>query len=154
MFWIYLISLSICAVIISYQDFKTRLINVFVILLFGIINVAQYLLTDTIYQFLENTVFTFVYFLFSYLVIHLFYFIKTKQFQKMLNAKVGWGDVLLFFFIGICQDPAHLIFFFTISFVLAVIFHFVFFRTNKQVPLAGVLAINYILYLLVFKLEF
>jgi hypothetical protein len=139
--------LFITSLAIAYQDFKTRMISVWLIVLFGILNLLLYLLSNSWYQLLENGIFCFTYFLFSYLVIHLFYFIKTKRFGKLLDHKIGWGDVLLILLTGICLEPVSLIYFFTFTFLVSIVIYTFFLKTNKRIPLAGVLVVCYIVYL-------
>jgi hypothetical protein len=152
MLWACRILLFVTSAFIAYQDFKTRLIHVWLVLLFSIINIVQYLFSNTYYQLAENTVFCISYFLFSYLVIQLFYFIKTRKLQKITDTKIGWGDILLLFSIGLCIEPVNLIFFFTVSFIVSLMVQLLFFKKDKNVPLAGMIAICYDFYLVLFTI--
>ncbi len=131
--------LLLCGSAIVYQDFKTRLISTWLIIGFIAANVWQHLLISSLYQLLENTIFCIFYFLFSFLVLLLFYYLKNKRFEKIMDSKLGWGDVLIFFAIGICIEPLHLIFFFTASFILSIFFYFLFLRKEISIPLAGLI---------------
>ncbi len=133
---------------IVYQDFKTRLINLWLIILFSAANLTQYILINSIYQLIENTIFCFSYFLFSYLVLLLFYFIKHKKFEKVLDSKIGWGDILIFLAIGICIEPMYLIFFFTTAFIFSTVIYFLFIHKHNSIPLAGLIIPCYMIYLL------
>lgn len=142
--WIVLI-LSGGAII--YQDLKTRLISLWLILLFAAANLTQYLFSNSVYQLLENAIFCLCYFLFSFLILLLFYFIKYKKFEKIIDNKIGWGDVLVFILIGVCIEPIHLIFFFTGAFIFSIVVYFLFLRTKTSIPLAGLIIPCYLVYL-------
>lgn len=141
------IGVLVSAGLIVYQDFKHRLISVWVLLAFSTFCCTLFLLEHSFTEWLENSLFCLTYFLFCYLVLHLFYFIKTRRFQKILDVKIGWGDVLLFLLIGSCISPLLLIYFFTASFVLALVFQLLFQRKHKDIALAGILAVCYVLFI-------
>lgn len=148
MLYLYWILLFVSSVLIAYQDFKTRFISLWLIAVFGLANSLLYLQTHSAYEWLENTFFCAAYFLLCYLVLHLYFFIKTKRFQTILDKKIGWGDVLLFFLIGSCITPVFMIYFFTLSFVTALLFQLIAVRNSKNIALAGILVICNFLYLL------
>jgi hypothetical protein len=154
MLYLYWILLFVSSVLIAYQDFKTRFISVWLIALFGMVNSLLYLQTHSTYEWLENTLFCSAYFLLCYLVLHLYFFIKTKRFQTILDTKIGWGDVLLFFLIGSCITPVFMIYFFTLSFVMALLFQLIAVRNSKNIALAGILVICNFLYLLLSRSGF
>lgn len=133
---------------VIYQDFKTRLISLWLILVFAAANVTLYLLTHSVYQFIENSIFCICYFLFSFLILLLFYFIKHKKFEKIIDNKIGWGDVLVFISLGVCIEPVHLIFFFTGAFIFSIVFYFLFLWAKKNIPLAGLVILCYLIYIL------
>lgn len=135
--------LVLSTVSIVYQDFKYRLISVFAIAGYGLSCVALFLITHSLQEWLENSIFCLAYFMFCYLILHLFYFLKTKRFQKIIDKKIGWGDILLFIIIGSCISPLELIYFFTASFLIALLFQILFQRKNKEIALAGLLAVCY-----------
>lgn len=148
MTWLCWAGLVLSTSVIVYQDFKYRLISIFAIAGFGISCCVLFLLTHSLQEWLENSIFCAAYFLFCYLVLHLFYFFKTKRFQKIIDKKIGWGDILLFLIIGSCINPVELIYFFTASFIIALLFQVLFQRKNREIALAGILAICYILFTL------
>lgn len=148
MTWLCWAGLVLSTSVIVYQDFKYRLISIFAIAGFGISCSVLFLLTHSLQEWLENSIFCAAYFLFCYLVLHLFYFFKTKRFQKIIDKKIGWGDILLFLIIGSCINPVELIYFFTASFIIALLFQVLFQRKNREIALAGILAICYILFTL------
>lgn len=149
MLWLCWIVLILSGGAIIYQDLKTRLISVWLILFFTIANITHYLLLQSVYQFLENSIFCLCYFLFSYLVIVLFYFVKHKKFEKIIDRKIGWGDILIFISLGVCIEPIHFVFFFTGAFMLSIVFYYLFLKSKKNVPLAGLVISFYLLYLLI-----
>lgn len=148
MIWFCWIVLILSGAAVIYQDFKTRLISLWLILVFATANVTLYLLEHSVYQFIENCIFCICYFLFSFLILLLFYFIKHKKFEKIIDNKIGWGDVLVFISLGVCIEPMHLIFFFTGAFILSIVFYFLFLQSKKNIPLAGLVIPCYLIYTL------
>lgn len=144
------IGLILSGSVLIYQDFKSRLINTWLIILFTLSNVCLYLISHSIYQFIENTIFCISYFLFCYLILHLYFYLKTKTFQKILDTKIGLGDVLIFLSIGICIEPIHLIFFFTGTFIISIIISFIFFELKTYIPLVGLIIPCYLIYRIFF----
>jgi hypothetical protein len=142
------VGLLISGGILIYQDFKTRLISSLLVFIYSLSIIGLFVVRNSGQQLFENAVFCICYLLFCYLILHLYFFIKTNQFQQLLDSKVGWGDILLLISIGSTLSPEYLIYFFTLTFTLTVIFQFVFFKSNKNVPLAGYLLILYFGYLL------
>jgi len=154
LFWLSFILLMLLGAFIAYQDFKTRLISLWLIIAFGIVNIGQYLVTHSGFQLLENSIFCLCYFLFSYGVILLFYYVKNKKFEKIIDVKIGWGDLLIFLLIGFCIEPIHLIYFFTAGFIFSALFYILFLRKKQNVPLAGLLVIFYLVYIVYTNINF
>jgi hypothetical protein len=146
--WLCWILLFLSSAAIAYQDFRTRLISIWLIICFGIASITQFLLAYSFYDLLENSIFCLSYFLFSYLVLVLFYFVKTKRFQKILDDKIGWGDIWMMFLTGCCLAPVDLIYFFTLTFIFAILVHALFSGTHKNIALAGIIVICYSIYLI------
>jgi len=149
--WLNWILLALCGSGIAYQDFKTRLISVWLLLIFTVINIIGYLFYSSFSQLIENIIFCICYFLFSYLIIIFFYFLKTRKFVKIINAKIGLADIILFIAIGFTIEPFAFILFFSASFILSLLIQLLFIHRNKQVPLAGIMVLIYVVYLLVDK---
>jgi len=147
--WLCWIGLLLCTAIIVYEDFKQRLISIWAITGFGLSCCTLYLLTHFLSEWLENSFFCLAYFTLCYLILHLFYFLKTKHFQKIIDVKIGWGDILLLLLIGSCLTPVFLIFFFTSSFIFALLFQILLQRKSREIALAGILVICYFLFVLV-----
>jgi hypothetical protein len=148
MFWLGWLLLIICGGAIAYQDFKILLIHLLLILLYGGICITNYLLSETVYQFVENVIFCLCYFLLCFLVLVLFYFIKNRKPGGIIDQKIGWADVLLFLIVGFTIEPLFMIWFFTASFILSLVFHLIFSGNKKSVPLAGFIVIFYSIFLI------
>lgn len=141
--WLLWILFFMSASAIAYQDLKTRLISLWLILVFGAVTIALYLNNHSVRELAENMLFCLLYFLFSYLVLQLFYVVKTKKCTRLLDTKIGLGDVVLYFVVGSCFSPADMVLFFTITFITALAFHFIFLRKSKTVALGAFLMICY-----------
>jgi hypothetical protein len=139
--WLFLL---FCSVAIIYQDLQTREISLWLILTFTALNIWQYLLKHPIYQIIENVIFCFFYFSLIFLVLHFYYYVKTKKFQKIMDDKIGWGDLLVFFAIGFCIEPIYVVYFFTISFILSLASYLLLSSSNKSIALGACVVICYL----------
>lgn len=145
----FLTIILVSATAIAYQDFTKRLISIWWILCFGAACISYFLLTHTFTELGENIIFCLIYLLLSYLILHLFYFIKTKKFQKILDHKIGWGDILLLMITGFCMPSLSMIYFFTITFIVTLIFQLFFQKEKKDIALGAMLVICCSVYLLI-----
>jgi hypothetical protein len=125
--------------IISFQDFKSRLISAWVILLYLACCICFVLLFQNFYALLFNSLGTLIYFGFVFSILFLYYFFKEKKLTNIIDSKIGLGDILIFIAIGLTLEMINLIIFFTISFCISAIAGLLLARSNKTVPLAGIL---------------
>ena len=146
--WLSLIGIVLFSIIIFYQDFKERLISLWAVIGFITCSFINYLVQYSIYQFLENAFICLIYFVVCYLILTLYFYLKTKKIEKLLDTKIGWGDVLVLFSIGCTMPFPEMIYFFTISFVLSLIGSFVTNKKDPSIPLAGVSVVLYAFYIL------
>lgn len=147
--WLLFGLLAIFSFVIAFQDFKTRLISVWLIIGFTVLNITYYLIHHSVYQFIENVIFCLCYFLFSYLILILVFYLKTKRFEKLLDSKIGWGDVFIFIAIGCCIEPIYMIYFFTTCFIISLLAHLLFLQNKKNIPMAGFLVLFYFIFRLI-----
>lgn len=140
--------LLLVSILLAYQDYKKRTINLGITLGFGALSIFTYLTHHTFYEFMFNVLFCIVYCLLSYFIVKIYYYFKSGKHEKIINSKFGLGDVLIILIIGFCMQPPMAVYFFTVSFVLSLVIYFIFPPTVKSVPLAGNLSVMYSLYLL------
>jgi hypothetical protein len=143
-------ALLVASFIISYQDFRSRLISVWSIVLYSICCISAVLLFENTYSLVSNSISTLIYFSFITLVLFVFYFIKEGRFINIIDSKIGLGDILIFIAIGLTLEIINLILFFTISFCISAIVGFFLARQNKTTPLAGILVWCHFCFLLIF----
>ena len=131
------------SVFIIYQDFKFREINLLLIIGFVIIIAARSLYIESTDQIILNSIFCMLYFAISYLVLRVYFFVKNKRSEKLIDEKIGWADIILLFIIGCTLEPEHMIVFFGSVFILPLLLHLVILKNTKQIPLAAYLMIIY-----------
>lgn len=142
--------LLLASCIISFQDFKSRLISVWAIILYTACCIGTVLLFGNVYSLISNSISTLLYFSFLFLVLFIFYFIKERKFTNIIDSKIGLGDLLIFIAIGLTLEMISLIVFFTISFCISAIVGLFLARQNKTVPLAGILVWCHLCFIIVF----
>jgi Flp pilus assembly protein protease CpaA len=130
---------------IAYQDFKTRMISLWIIILFAVVNTGAYVSSFSFYHLFENSLFLACYLVLLFCVLQLYFYIKNKKFEKLVDRSIGLGDILLFIIIGCCLEPQIMIYFFTITFIAGVVYYFAG-KRGKTVPLAGITVLLYLIY--------
>ena len=148
MYWISFAFLILTGSALSWQDFRTRLLSLWLVIAFGIANTLLYLSRHTGNELLENIIFCSCYLLFSYLVLLLYFYIKTRRVEKIIDTRIGLGDAIIFAAIGFCMQPDHMIFFFTATMLVALAASPFLLQKQKGIPLAGIVILNYIAYLI------
>ena len=143
---IYLIFLVILSSIIIYQDLKQRLVSLLLIIAYTITCVSYFLCTQHIFQLFENALFTVIYFLLCYGILHLYFYAKQKKFTNLLDEKIGWADVLIALAIGCVMPMTHFIFFVTFVYLLSILCYFFISSFKKSIPLAAVLCFSFLIY--------
>lgn len=141
--WILLIALGSA---IAYQDFKAREINLILLLGYGVLCSYRYIQETNYIQYFANLLFTGVYLLFIFLVLTVYFFIRKGKWINIIDSQIGAGDIILFICVGACLEPAMLINFFTACFIFSLGVYFIFFR-GRTIPLAGLTAVFYLLFL-------
>lgn len=142
------ITAALASIFIIYQDIKSRRINLLLTLAFTVLIAVRYYFLNTTQQLLINALFCLLYFLLSYTILRLYFFIRTGTSQKIIDSKIGWGDIILLYAIGCTIEPEKLIFFFTAVFVISLLLHVLILSKYKQIPLAAYLLIFYNVYLI------
>lgn len=143
---IFIIMFAVCGFIIAGQDFKERLVSLWIILLFMAGCIASVLYLNGIYALMANIVSVCLYFGLCMGFLFLYYYLKEKTLHNIIDKKIGKADLLIFLAIGITMELPELVFFFTGSFILSVLIGFIFLKQNKTIPLAGILNIVFVIY--------
>jgi len=71
-------------------------------------------------------------------MVTLFYFIKHRRLVKIIDNKIGLGDILILPAIGLTMDIVNLVVFFSIGFFIAAMAGFYFKKKEQSIPLAGI----------------
>lgn len=147
--YIFLLFFILLALVIAVQDFKKRLVSLWV-LLFYFCNCAVYVyLFQGTYVLISNAVFALLYFTFMFGIIFLFYFLKEKKIPSIINSKIGLADIIILPAIGLTLNTVQLVLFFAIVFLLAVAAAFFWFnKKGHSIPLAGIVCICHVVYLI------
>ena len=132
---------------IPFQDFRTRLISLWTIIIYSTCCVAIVILFKGQMALISNIISTLVYFTFCFSVLFLFYFIKERKLVNIMDTKIGWGDALIFLPIGFTLETVQLIVFFTLSFCIVAVIGIFLSNKQKTIPLAGILVCFHILFL-------
>ena len=145
-----LVGLIINSVIILFQDFKERLVSLWVLVTFGLICISSIVLNRDIETLLYSVMFTALYMGFIWLILKLYLYLKFKKNKTIIDEFIGLADVLVIFFIGITFNAVGLILFFCCGFIFSLVCYlgYVFIskdKTNEHIPLAALLVGFYLL---------
>lgn len=156
--YVLLASLLLSSSIILFQDFKERLVSLWVLLLFGLTCMSSVLLNRGIEILLYNILFTIIYIGLIWLVLKLYLYLKFRKNKRILNEQLGLADVLTILFIGLTFNAVGIVFFFCFGFIfslLSFMIYILIFKHNKNehIPLAGLLVVFYVLTIFILYLN-
>lgn len=155
----YLFSSALClsSAIISYQDFKIRLVSLWVLIILAISCIGSVLYFRDAITLLYNFVGTIIYLGFIWLILKGYLFLKFKKHKTIINQFLGMADVVAIICLGCTFNFIGLIFFFCFGFIFALISFLISIAFKKEkeptnVPLAGLLVISYIIFIIILNL--
>lgn len=126
---------------IAYQDFKARLISLWLLICFAIFNIMPLVSEKSYFKIIENTVFCILYFGVCYVSIRLYYLLRYGTRENILNDKIGLGDILFFFGAGMALENFLQIYFYLLAFSLGIVFYLIIGKKSEPIPLAGCAAL-------------
>ena len=143
------IALLIISVIVTYQDFKERLVSFWILILLGTLCLASVLINRDTETTLINTASISLYLLFLWGVLKLYLYLKHKKWIALINEQLGMADVLVMLFIGLTFNPIGQILFFCTAFLFSLIAFLLYglvvkSSTQNTIPLAGLLVFYYL----------
>lgn len=144
-----LILLAASSVIILFQDFKQRLVSLWVIILFGAVCITSVVYYRGFSVLLYNLISIALYFSIIWLFLKLYFYLKFKRNKPILNEQMGMADVLIIVFIGLTFNIVGTIFFFCLAFIASLISFYIYVVSRKKeetitIPLAGLLVFFYL----------
>lgn len=148
--YLLLVGLFISSLVILFQDFKQRLVSLWILLVFGLICITSVLLNRDIETLMYGVLYTAIYMVFIWLILKLYFFLKFKKNKIILNEAIGLADVMVIFFIGTTFNLVGLILFFCMAFIFSLICFLGYLlisknKKNEHIPLAGLLVMFYII---------
>ena len=151
----YLPLLLVLSIAIAVEDFKTRLIDLWLLCLYSLGLVADYFIQGGSFkEFLDNLLFSCSYFLLMYLALQLYFFISKGSFVRIMDDKLGWADVWIAFSIALTVEPLPMITFFAGSILISLVVHIVFFFRQGSCPLAGGMTLVFFTYCLIQRSQY
>ena len=143
--WIALILISLTGIAIIVQDFTHRKISWYLIpiLFFGILfnGIQKLNMVEYLYYIMINGFILIV--LMGVLLVY--YWTKERSIKNFVGKTIGLGDLLVFITLCFGFSPINFVVFFLIGLLLTLIFHLIntaiSLKANKQIPLAGYLAV-------------
>jgi len=138
---LWLVLSFVLAFIIVVQDFKERLISLWLIIIYFLSCCVYVWYFQGIASLLSNALSVSLYMAFSYLVLKLYYFFKEGRFNRVMDKKIGWADALLFFSVGLTFDVVTLIVFSAALFVLSALLSLLLKSFRYYMPFGGVLVL-------------
>ena len=139
-----LVGLIISSFIILFQDFKERLVSLWVLMTFGLMCLTSVILNRDVETLLYGILCTVIYMGFIWGILKLYMYLKFKKNKAIIDELIGLADVLVIFFIGITFNAVGLILFFCFGFIFSLICYVLYTsisknKINEHIPLAGLL---------------
>lgn len=148
--FIYIITFILLLLIIV-QDFQFRAISwIWIPLLFLSVLIKSFILSDQ--EMILDSILQNVLFIFLQITILIIYFsIKRKKFESVINSYIGWGDILFFLAIAPALCFGNFLLFIVFSILVILISYSALslfkIKTDKQIPLAGLQSIFLLIWL-------
>lgn len=145
--------LFMSSAIIIYQDFKDRLVSVWVLSVLALSCISSVIYYRGMTTLLHNAVFTLIYMVFLWLILKLYLFLKHKRNIPIINHQFGLADAIAMFCIGLTFNEIGIVLFFCSGFIFSLFVFLVYVaiskRANKSIPLAGLLVFYYLSILII-----
>lgn len=145
------------SIIIIIQDFKQRLISLWVLIVYGICLSLSVILFNDFRIWIFNLIGVISYGLLILGCLKAYLYFKFKEHKKIIDDFIGLADVLVFVFIGLTFNVTGLIIFFSFAFSFSLICFYIYSLVGKNVntnsiPLAGLLIISHIISIIILNL--
>lgn len=133
--------------VISWQDFRTRSVSVFSLIILAITCFVKAVQKDDIRTAVSNFLFVLSFEVFFIALLQLYFFIKNKKFSNIIDHKIGKGDLAFLISVSFVLSPMSFIALILISAILSIILTLALqvvlkseksLITNYPVPLAGI----------------
>jgi hypothetical protein len=155
MHWSLFLLLLATAILIFYQDFRSRSVVWYLFPLMGILGIVNTWLQTSSWEqtglySLINAGFVGV----QFVILKLYYSVKKNGNSTLINEKIGLGDILFVLAACFFFSPVNFILFYCCSLLFAILFHLLFIKIRKAqnlaltVPLAGWMAVFLIIYII------
>lgn len=145
------IAILLVLIVITIQDFRFRAISWITIpLLFGFIVSRSLLIADS-KNVLTSTFQNWAFLIFQMLFLIVYFSIRNKKFEPVIQSFIGWGDILFFIAIAPALCFGNFLLFIVLSILFILLFYVITqalrFKSNPQIPLAGIQSLFLILWL-------
>jgi hypothetical protein len=157
MHWFLFLLLLVTASMILYQDFSSRSVLWYLFPLAGVLGlINSYLHTnswqETVIYSTINAAFT----LLQFALLKLYFSLKVKNNTKLINEKIGIGDLFFLLATGFFFSPLNFLLFYCSSLLFTMTVHLLLARiikdtrSSQTVPLAGWIAVFLVVYIFFF----
>jgi hypothetical protein len=126
--------------IIALEDFQFRHIRIIWLTSMACIVIVWKLLTKFAIDWLLDCLINFLLVFLYFLLVQLYYAVKTKKWELMFNKAIGFGDVFFIIILSLWLNPVELIFLLPLSLTFALMGHFFLQNDTANIPLAGWMA--------------
>lgn len=153
MFWLIHVILFALLLIAAYQDFKWRGIHWIIIPFLAGLFLFFSARENTLKEVLNNAFINVCFVLLQFLLISIWFSIKSGKLVNVLKQHIGIGDLLFFVCLCFAFSPVNFILFMITALMLSLIIHLVILlivkNADRTVPLAGLVALMLIAVLVI-----
>lgn len=134
---------------IFFQDYKSRTLNLYVSIFIFIISLVIVIYSYSIFWILEVILYNLLLLSFFYGMLLLYYSLRKISVKQVFKNKLGLGDIIFTIVITPCFTVKNLLAFLLFSFLFSILIHqclrFISANKPRTIPLAGNMAIFFIL---------
>jgi hypothetical protein len=159
MHWFLFLLLIVITLLIIYQDFCSRSVIWYLFPLMGVLGIINtYLHTCSWEQTFIYGIINAGFALLQFVILKLYFSLKGNGNSRLINEKIGMGDILFVFAACFFFSPVNFILFYCCSLLFAIILHLLSLKIRAKefaltVPLAGWMAVFLIVYIITLQLS-
>jgi len=147
----HLVSLAIPCIFIAIQDIRERSVSLVWFVLLFIIATSIHYIEEGIHHLVKNSIYNMLFVSIQLFLLHCYFWVKERKISLLFDQKLGWGDVVFLMSPIVFFSLPYFIIFYLSSLVFTLILSLSIQKLSsnfKTIPLAGMQAIYFILYLI------
>ncbi|KAA3641108.1 MAG: hypothetical protein DWQ02_01060 [Bacteroidetes bacterium] len=148
-------SLILCLLGLAFQDFKSRKIDLWLLIVMGFLVLICAGLNNDLKTTLTQTGINLGFLAIQLLLVSLYFSMKAGGFVNIADKYLGWGDIVFLVLITPLFSPLNFLYYYSAALFITLTFSFIYFmispKPDKKIPLISGLSLTLVLVLVLSK---